>query len=302
MPRPPTFARFASDFMANYAPVRYKITTVAQIESMLRIHLLPFLGERSLPDIGPFELQCYLADRKKVGLSPRTLRNHVVMLRQLFSVALLWGLIDADPTNGLQSPRQPRGDIPFLTPSQLRELVAATPADFRLITALAAFCGLRRGEVLSLRFDHVNTVERTLLIEHSKRGDAIHEPKSRASIATIPYPAFLAPMIEHRRSLVGDKSGLILCRKDGSPLADSFANRLLKSSLLRAGLPYVTYHQLRGSWVYGHMQAGTPVHVIQRLGRWESVETLLKSYGRWLPTAGGDAADALGALIGQIQE
>jgi integrase len=219
-------------------------------------------------------------------------------MRQLFSVAQTWQLIDTDPSAGLQSPRQPRRDIPFLKPDELHRLVEATPIDYQLITALPAYCGLRRGEGLSLRFDHWNPVKRTLLIEHSKRGDVIQEPKSRASIATIPYPASLTPMLEHRRSLVTDKSGLMLCKKDGSSLADSFANRVLKSALVRADLPSVTYHQLRGSWVYAHMQAGTPIHVIQRLGRWENVETLIRSYGRWLPTAGGDAVDALDRVIG----
>jgi integrase len=284
--------------MADYAPLRFKSTTVLQLESLLRVHMIPVLGDLRLGEIGTRELQGYLAGRSKAGLSPRTLRNHVVALRQLFSVAAVWGLVDVDPSVGLQSPRQPRRDIPFLKPDELHRLVEATPTDYRLITALPAYCGLRRGEVLSLRFDHWDPDKRTLLIEHSKRGDTIHEPKSRASIATIPYPASLTPMFEHGRSLVADKAGLMLCKKDGSALADSFANRVLKAALEQADLPPVTYHQLRGSWVYAHMRAGTPIQVIKNLGRWENVETLLRSYGRWLPTAGGDAVDALDREIG----
>jgi integrase len=283
--------------MADYAPLRFKSTTVLQLESMLRVHMVPVLGDLPLGEIGTRELQGYLADRRKAGLNPRTLRNHVVALRQLFSVALTWGLVDADPSSGLQSPRQPKRDIPFLKPDELHRLVEATPIHLRLVTALPAYLGLRRGEVLSLRFDHVDLVARTLLIEYSKRGDTIHEPKSRAAVATVPFPSSLVPMFEHRRDLVADKSGLVLCKKDGSLLADSFANRVLKAALIRAGLPTVTYHGLRGSWVYAHLEAGTPLPVIQQLGRWANVETLIRSYGRWLPNAGGDAAEALDVLL-----
>lgn len=299
--RPVTFEEFAFDFVRHYAVVRFKATTVEQYRSLLRIHVLPVLGTRPIAEITAPELHRYVADRLLAGLSPRTVRNHVVALRRMFSVATVWGLVTEDPSAGLESPRPSKQPVPFLKPEELRRLVESTPIDYRLVTALPAYCGLRRGEVLSLRFDHVSLSARTMLIEFSKRGDSIHDTKSRASTATVPFPPSLMPMFEHRRDLVADQKGLVLCKKDGSPLADSFANRVLKAALVRADLPSVTYHQLRGSWVYAHLETGTPLPVIQQLGRWADVSTLIRSYGRWLPNAGGDAAEALDALLGGRQ-
>lgn len=297
MPRSLTFGEFASNFVRHYAVVQFKVTTVEQYRSLLRIHVLPVFGDRPIEEINALDLQRYVADGLLSGLSARTMRNHVIALRRMFTVAATWGLIAEDPAAKLESPRPSKRAVPFLKPDELKRLVDATPVDFRLITALPAYCGLRRGEVLSLRFDHVSLSACTLLVEHSKRGYSIHEPKSRASTATVPFPPSLVPMLEHRHDLVADKAGLVLCKKDGSLLADSFANRVLKTALIRADLPIVTYHGLRGSWVYAHMEAGTPLPVIQQLGRWANVETLIRSYGRWLPTAGGDAAEALDALL-----
>ena len=298
MPRPLTFGEFSFDFIRHYAVVQFKSTTVEQYKSLPRIHLLPVFGDRPIVAISTFDLHRYVAEGLLSGLSARTMRNHVIAMRRMFSVALAWGLITEDPASGLESPRPTKHAVPFLKPDELKRLVDATSVDYRLVTALPAYVGLRRGEVLSLRLDHVSLSARTLLVEHSKRGDSIHDTKSRASTATVPFPSSLVPMFEHRRGLVADKSGLALCKKDGSLLADSFANRVLKAALVRAGLPAVTYHGLRGSWVYAHMQAGTPLPVIQQLGRWANVETIVRSYGRWLPNAGGDAAEALGALLG----
>lgn len=302
MSRPLTFRAFSYDWLRHFAVVEFKSTTVDQLTTLVRLHLLPVFGTRVLGEIDALDLQRYVAERLLAGYSPRTVRNDVIAIRRMFATALVWGLIDTDPAVGLRSPRQPRREVPFLTPPQLHTLVEATPVDLRLITALPAYVGMRRGEVLSARFDRLDMERRTLLIDSSKRGVRFHDPKSRASLATVEFPATLAPLFEQRRSLAPDKDGLILCRQDGQAYADSFPNRVLKTALYRAGLPQVTFHQLRGSWVYAHIQAGTPLGVIQRLGRWESVETLIRAYGRWLPSEAGDAADAVGALIGEVAE
>ena len=91
---------------------------------------------------------------------------------------------------------------------------------------------------------------------------------------------------------------LVFCRKDGSPLRAEYVNfKIMKSALAKAGLPHVTFHGLRHSYVAAQIAAGTPIKVIQELARHSSVQTTLDRYGHLLPDSKEDAAAKLEEMM-----
>lgn len=292
------FAEFSGTWLTTWAVVRLKASGYREYESIVRLHLNPKFGDLSLTEIGALEVQEYVAGKLASGLSPRTVANHVQVLRLVFEYACSCGLVDENPTKKVVVPRVDRQEMHFLTPEQLHQLIEATAPSWRLLVAMAALTGIRKGEQLALAFSDIDLERRTLTITKSMRGGVVTAPKTKASVSQIPLPESLLPLIEQRRRQVCDPDGLVFCRADGSPLSDGTPNRVLAKSLTKAGLPSIRWHDLRHSWVVAHLQAGTDIKTLQQLGRWSSTQTLLDVYSHVVPATGGDAANRLDRMVG----
>jgi integrase len=291
-------ADFSRAWLRDYGSVRLRPTGYREYESILRLHVIPALGSRQLAEITTQDLQAYLAGRVRGGLSPRTVTNHLALLRSMFRTAVSWDLVARNPAEEAAPPRKARPERTFLTPDQMRGLIAATPTAWRLLIALPCLTGARKGECLAISFAAVSLADRTIRFERSIRGGVIHEVKTPGSRATVPLPESLVRLFEARRRVAPDANGLVFCRTDGSPLSDSKPNAVLSTALSKAGLPHVSFHDLRRSWVVAHIVAGTPVKTIVTLGRWQNAQTMLDEYAALLPTMGGDAAATVDRLIG----
>lgn len=107
----------------------------------------------------------FLAKRERAKRSPATINRELTCLRAMFRTAMRWGLVELDPTAGAKKPRIPEGKVVFLEEHEQRDLVAAaarldgqpgTLAPYLLpLVVLALHTGMRRGELLNLRWEQV---------------------------------------------------------------------------------------------------------------------------------------------------
>lgn len=294
---PALFENFVATWLAVVATVTLKGSGYSEYASMCRVHLIPYFGDSPVEAITTERIQRYISDKVRSGLSPRTVVNHVHVLRRIMTYALTSGILTADPTSGVVMPRVERAEMSYLTPDGIRRLIEATPRSWRLLVAMAALTGLRRGEQLALRFSDIDVEHRTISVKRSMRYGRTSSPKTEASIGVVPLPKSLVPMLEERRRKVVDPDGLVFCRSDGRPLPDSLPNRVLACALMAAELPRIRWHDLRHSWAVAHLQAGTDIPTLQRLGRWASADSLLQTYAHVLPASGGEAVRRVDALI-----
>jgi hypothetical protein len=107
-PHRETFAEFADRFEADYLPGRnLKPATVTDYRLTLRRHLVPFLGHFELAAVDAADVDAYIA-AKAGSLSPKTIANHVGLLRVMLKVARRWRLVTADPAEDVDLPRTRR--------------------------------------------------------------------------------------------------------------------------------------------------------------------------------------------------
>lgn len=293
---PAAFQQFVLSWLATVAIVDLKASGYREYESICRVHLVPAFGDMPIEGITPVSIQGYTADKVASGLSPRTVANHVQVLRRILAYALTCGLVTENAALRVKLPRQERTEMRFLTPEQLRQLIEATPRSWRLLIAMAALTGLRKSTQLALVFPDISLEARTISVTKAIRAGVVTSTKTDVT-GSIPLPESLIPMIEARRLKAPDPNGLIFCRSDGSPLPDGLPNRILAKSLATAGLPPVRWHDLRHSWVVAHLKAGTDIPTLQRLGLWKNADTLLSTYAHVLPATGGDAVRRLDAIV-----
>lgn len=295
-----TFQDLVSTWLQTVAAIEMKPSGYRSYESICRLHLVPAFGDLAVDDITPNLIERFAAQKIAAGMSSRTVTNHLHVIRRLLSYAHQRGLAASPPVQGVTSPRQEPDAyrIRYLNPEQLQLLVEATPDSWRVLIAMAFMCGLRKGEQLSTTFRDISFEHRTISVSKTIKGGVVTSPKTPWSIGVIPLPESLVPLLEERRRNAPDPDGLIFCRRDGSPLPDGLPNSILAKALEKAGLPRVTWHEMsRHSWVVAHLQAGTDIPTLQRLGRWKTADVLLNTYAHVLPSSGGDAVRRLEDVI-----
>ncbi len=296
IPKPITFREFADLFIMDYAKVALKPVTVKEYEGYLRKYLVPAFGDKKMTAIQPEHVQKYVSRLVREGrLSPKSIRNQMIPFRRIFTIAMQWGYASSNPVKGIALPRKERNEIAFLTPEQMRRLMEATDTQWKGLIALGCMCGMRKGECLGLTWDNVLWAEHRINVRQSMWNGELQEPKTPRSVAKIPMPKAVEDFLLERMTLSpASEMNLVFCRDDGSPLRADWVNRgVLTPALKKAGLPHVTFHGLRHSFVAAHLAAGTPMKVIQELARHSSIQVSMDMYGHLTPETKEDAARRL---------
>jgi len=296
---------------------RVRRVTFEGYEVLVRRHALPALGALELAALRPLHLQD-LYGRLLAGgpgrrpLAAGTVLNLHLVLTQALGQAVRWELLAANPAAGAQPPR-PRRAAPLVAdPALLKQLLAATAGSvYELPCALAVATGMRRGELLALRWSDLSPERRRARVVRSlqptRAGLVFEEPKSRRSRRTVVLPAFLESYLDLQRQRQTERRlaaagawrelGLLIDRGDGAPLNPDTLSAGWARFLRRHRLPKVRFHDLR----HAHatlllMQGVHPKIVSERLGH-ASIGITLDTYSHVLPSLQNDAADAFDTLF-----
>jgi len=298
--------------------------TLERYEELLRLHVMPTLGTRSLQKITASEIDTLYVDLER-ELAPRTVHHVHVVLKACLNVAVRKGLISNNPAVKAEAPSPGESDAgTVLDEQQLTALVQGfkgTP--LYGIVATAAFTGARRNEVLALRWSDLSFEDKTLTItraleETKKHGRGTKEPKTARGKRTIAIDDGIVAMFrtEHEKHLRiaagvpdGAKVDLSLVKladdalmfpggdgTDFTKLRDAHAvTRSFVQRARKLGFPKLRFHDLRGTHETLLLDAGVPVHVVAaRCGHDPAV--LLRSYAKRTKKADTRAADIIGAF------
>ncbi|HEU4751558.1 MAG TPA: site-specific integrase, partial [Armatimonadota bacterium] len=235
-------------------------------------HLTPALGAIPLAKLSPLHIQHYYrqaleSGRKdgQGGLSPQTVLHHHHALRKALEQAVRWELLRRNPADGVDPPRVPRRERPALTAEQMETLLRGAHGSWLYLPiVLALGTGLRRGEILGLRWSDLDLYLGRLTVRQSLTltggGETLFkEPKNRKS-RPVSLPAFLVELLEEAqreqaalRETAGaawQETGLVITQADGR---ERNPNNLSQAFLklrrrLDATLPDgFTFHDLRHS-------------------------------------------------------
>ena len=283
-----TFADFVERFRREYLPGRNlkKSTQVAYNVDLDR-HLLPTFGPILMDAIEPEHVDYFVSAKLGDGLSPKTVSNLLGTLRVVFKVALRWRVVQTNPVLLVEPPRQQAPEMNVLDEGEIASLLAAyreleVEADederawwriARRLVTLALATGLRRGELLGLRWRSAKLLDGLLTVEEAFVRGEFTSPKSRASRRTLDLgPQAVAVLEEHFAETVYNADGdLVFCHPHlGSPIDPSKLSRYyMQPALKRAGIVkrFRPWHDLRHTSLTAAAAAGNPaVYVQMRAG------------------------------------
>ena len=155
-----------------------------------------------------------LADRLLAkGLDPSTIRNTLMPLRAIYRRALSRGEVSLNPTTGIELPAVRGRRDRIATPEQAAALIAAAPENDRALWATAFYAGLRRGELMALRWEDIDLDDGLIRVERSwDMREGLIEPKSRAGTRAVPIAGVLREHLAAHALKTGRRSGLAFDR------------------------------------------------------------------------------------------
>jgi integrase len=283
-------------------------------------HVLPALGHTPLRNLTPPMLTTLygeLLDGRgdHAPLAPSSVRLVHTLVRQALADAVKWNRLARNPADAAEPPSAKAArsrKMETWSAGQLRTFLEHVE-DERLSAAwrLAATTGMRRGELLGLRWRDLDLdTGRASIVQTLTEGPGkpqISEPKTdrgRRSVALDPETVMALRV--HRRAQAAEKlvlgpayddHGLVFCREDGVPIWPRTFSGSFGQLAKAAGLPRIRFHDLRHTHATLALQAGVhPKVVSERLGH-ASIAITLDTYSHAIPAMQEDAAATVAALI-----
>jgi len=287
-----------SGAIRNRSGHRYKPSAIRGYEAALVTRVLPELGGLRFSEVRRVDLQDF-ADRLCAdGLDPSTVRNTLMPLRAIFRRALARGEVGVNPTSGLELPAMEGARDRIASPAEAVELLAALPKGDRAIWATAMYAGLRRGELLALRWEDLDLAAGIIHVERSwDAKEGVVGPKSRAGRRTVPIPASLRDYLVEHKLRSGRHVGLVFGTSYTQPFTPSNVRKRANAAWLVLGLEPIGLHECRHTFASLMIAAGVNAKALSAYMGHSSVTITLDRYGHLMPGSESEAAERLDAYL-----
>ena len=273
-------------------------------------HIIPGLGNIRVQKLSTRSIQEMVNDMIKNGFSARTVKYVMTNLQQILEFAVSNDYIIKNPAKYVVLPRQVKYKATAYTVEELKRMLKFAEGT-RLETPLIieSFTGLRKGELLALRWQDVNFEKNTITVEQNLvRVDSetiFTTTKTESGERTIAIPSMLVDYLKgwkirqaRQRLKLGKDyydNGLIICRENGEPLNPNTFSVNFLNFLRRNGLKEIRFHDLRhthATLLLVEYNANIKT-VSDRLGH-SRVQTTMDFYVGSTVTAQKEAVDRLG--------
>jgi integrase len=306
-----------------HVKTRVRSRTFERYEALVRRHLVPTLGAIPLAKLQPLHIQGLYAKALskgrldgKGGLSATSVLHIHRVLSEALRQAVRWQMLVGNPAAAVQPPRPERPRLEVVGPEVAEKLLAAARGtSLELPVVLALGTGMRRGELLALRWSEVDleagVARVTRSVQETSQGLTFEEPKTDRSRRGVSLPGFVIVALKQhrkeqaeRRLLLGEAwadHNLVLDRGDGNPWRPNNLSQSFATFAEKVGYPAVRLHDLRHGHATLMLWKGVhPKVVSERLGH-SSIGITLDTYSHVIPSLQAEAASVLDQILGEAR-
>ena len=241
------FGNYARAWLRDHPKMgpRYKETC----ERNLRLHLAP-LEDTPLRALTPAVVREWYASALRGKGGRTSIQQSYRFLRAVMSTAVRDGAITKNPCQIRGAGSDRAKERPIATPAQVAALIQAISPRYRAAILLAAWCGLRRGEVLALHCTDIDLTSGTVtvrrnrveLLANHQEFDA--DPKTDAGKRTVTVPPHVLPILaEHMATWAGTER--VFIGRDGRPMRGDAVRQAFERARRKANMPGFRFHDLR---------------------------------------------------------
>ena len=324
-PSKTTLAEYLETWLKEYVWAELAPKTAEGYELVVRRHLIPALGRITLTGLKPEHIQRYQSDKLssgradgKGGLSPRTVRHHHMALHAALGRAVKMGLLSRNVADSVSPPRYQRHQWQSLSEFGVSSVLeAAKETSYYVLFYQALFTGMRRSELLGLRWCDVDLllgrVQVTRALHQLGTGEiVVRTPKSERSRRVVSLPPSAALLFQEEkekqrreRAIVGPEvkdDDLIFRDHEGRPLRPDTVTHAWVKLVRRIGLRGIRLHDARHTHASLMLKQGVHPKIVQeRLGH-ASIQLTLDTYSHVAPGLQEAAAAGFDKMISATPE
>jgi integrase len=323
-----TVAKFLEGWLEHTLKNRAKPRSFESFTTIVNKHIVPTIGRIRLDKLTPQQVQALLEKKRepyktktkagkvieKHGLSPQSIASIRTVLRSALSQALKWGMVARNVATLIDPPRIPRPQTHVIDADGARKLLEVARGErFEAILVLALTLGLRRGEILGLRWSDVDFDSRVIRVNQALQRVGgklqVTEVKTERSRRVVAVPDRVIRALKIRRAqqaqerliagLKWNDTDLTFTNPTGGPLEPITLHRDFKRLLRTAELSTATrFHDLRHTAASLLLAEGVHLRMIMELLGHSSISLTANTYAHVMPAAMRDVADRMESILG----
>ena len=299
------------DFWYKYfSSPKLRPTTQATYENRIYGHIIPSVGKIPLSKLTQNDLQQFYAKLKRTGrkvnvelkgtgVSDRMVRSCHALCRSSLEKAVEEGLITRNPSIGCKLPPKKNGEMKVLTQNEIvRLLNQAYDEGYYEMFLLELTTGMRRGEILGLKWRDLNLETGELNIKRQLTTKGISVPKTKSSIRTVLLPPDMLDLLREMKKAAKYDWIFPSPVKEGEPRNPTAITKRFRIMLERAHCKHVRFHDLRHTFATMALENGMDVKTLSAMIGHVSSETTLNIYSHVTDTMRAQAAVKIDREIG----
>ncbi|QSB15167.1 site-specific integrase [Natronosporangium hydrolyticum] len=313
-----SLAEYLSEWLDQVAAPRVRASTLYGYRNSISRYLTPRLGRKKLGSLTARDVRGFLAELSRDGVGERTAQYAHSTLRAALEDAVREEMIPRNVAKLVRAPRPIKTEREPLNVSEIRTLLGAVK-EHRLyaLFVVVAVLGMRRSEILGLRWEDVDLAAGVLRIQRGLQrvdGALVTLPtKTRRSARVVPLPGFVVRALrdhqasqEVERKALGPRwpdLGFVFTTPIGTPIDPRNCTRMVQTAVQRAGLPLVRLHDFRHGCVSVLLALGVPPRTVMEIVGHSTLEMTMNVYAHVTLDDKREALDQLGELLdGEDQE
>lgn len=254
---PVLFDNFAQTYL-EYSKTNKGVLTHRRDRSLINNLLVYFSGQK-MDAITPYSIEQYKLERLK-KVSKTTVNRELACLRHMFNLGIEWGKWDVNPVQKVRFFKEEPTNFKILSFEEANRLIAHCSPHFRPLVVMALNTGMRRAEILNLKWKNLDLKNRIITVEKTKAHDIrripINDPLYKELIALPHY------------------SDYVFAHPNGQPFKDF--RKAFHNARKRAGLEHFRFHDLRHTFASQLVMAGEDLVTVQRLMGHKTIEMTMR--------------------------
>ena len=313
-----TVAEWLRTWFALYAKPNIRPTTARSYQGSMELHIIPRIGCIKLNKLTGRDIQKLYKDlmengrlrkaqkSKQPGLSSTTVRGIHMMLHNALDRAVKERLILRNPTEDCIIPKVQKQEMKILHPEDMKAyLEAAEKRGVLPMFYLELVSGIRKGELVALRWEDLDVEHRTISVSKQALGGlgkelVVNRPKTENSIRAISIPQDAVDLLVLEHEKHPENPYLFPSPLTGGMYHPDSVVNLHKKILKDAGLEHIRFHDLRHTFATMALQNGVDVKTVSNiLGHYDAGFTL-RTYTHATRQMQEQAAEKMGNFMKQV--
>ncbi len=238
----------------------WKISEGYQLSIENKTGLLTYFGEYYLDEIKPLIIEKYKQERFAAGLQPSSINRNLAILSSMFNKAIDWEKCSENPMKKVDLFKLKNTRLRYLEKTEIKTLLSFCDKLLFAIVTLALNTGMRKQEILDLKWIDIDFVKRFICLLDQKNGDKSYIPLNETVILIL-------------KSIKRDESCAYVFSKDGKPY---HLRRPFNTALKNAKIKGANFHTLRHTFASHLAMAGVDLNTIRELMRHKTMLMTLR--------------------------